>query len=315
MRFLTLLAMAMLVGCNQMGPSRPFAVTQLESIDTPAPAADMLRYGVRVRATGPRGLTQYGSGVLVPGGVLTAAHVVKGCLVAHLEHNGESQQSVLFTRDDEADVAFIKCSFSGLPAKLMDSGELQPGDVLVSVGRHDDGELRAQTHTLTRRTRWGQHGVLDVAPAFNQGRSGGGVFTADGRLAGIITAMSADEKQGYASDSIAYTAVMPKAAESAAVAQGEPKLVAYVATSKTCVPCQAFKRMNGDGNSDLRIVYIDTGEPPRADVPDAADSTARATPKPMPFALWETDKGWVAQVCSGYTVNRLHSWVAFSAKR
>ncbi|HEX4158089.1 MAG TPA: Do family serine endopeptidase [Rhizomicrobium sp.] len=141
-----------------------------------------------------------GSGVIVRGDgvIVTNNHVVQGgqSIVVALSDHREFKARVLLA-DSRTDLAVIKIDTKGekLPTiELGDSDRLEVGDLVLAIG---DPFGVGQTVTMgivsaLARTQIGASDYqffIQTDAAINPGNSGGALVTADGKLAGINTAI------------------------------------------------------------------------------------------------------------------------------
>lgn len=153
---------------------------------------DVLVFGARTMNT-LNGKQYGGSGVLVEGGVLTALHLLDVNAEVICEALGETASGRITKWDTDADIAFVAVEWKTQKRVAVVSGsDVDNGAALQSVGRDSNGTLTTVKHSFlkvqdTSKVRGEWHKELVVKPCFNQGRSGGGVFNADGELVGIVT--------------------------------------------------------------------------------------------------------------------------------
>lgn len=140
------------------------------------------------------------SGVIISerGYVVTNNHVVAdaGRLRARLVDGREFAATVVGT-DPYSDLALLKISGTRLQAaRLGESRHVRPGDSVVAIG-NPLGFENSVTVGVVSANRTGPFRVdgralgdmIQTDAAINQGNSGGGLFSADGRLIGINTAI------------------------------------------------------------------------------------------------------------------------------
>jgi hypothetical protein len=337
-----LLLMALLAsGCKYEIEKRPvsatFAITVHETDPSPATTLesssgnalqpkdgaglDLFRYAVRVRVreqSGQQQITGYGSGVLVQGGVLTAAHVVKtqSTPVIQCEANGQTAYGKTYRCHTDADLAFVEVTWPS-PQVVANMAKSLPAanEQVVSVGRAETGDISEVKHTVQGASKWDRNTVLEVTPQFNGGRSGGGLFNTDGELCGIATHTS--EKTGIA---VGVDAIHELIGDETVVAMGdpvpiEPTYTAWIITRSNCFPCEKFHNTRGNGLGGLRYRYIQVDQKKPDDVPAdlwqaAGDVASRRT---VPFAMWRTkDNKFVFTDVLDKTHESLMEYVKFS---
>lgn len=143
-----------------------------------------------------------GSGVLVApdGWALTNSHVVHGAWAIEVVlADGRTQVADLLGDDPDTDLAVLRLDGRGAPEvphlPLADSNTLRVGDFVVAVGSPfgltrsvTAGIVSALDRTLPGRGRVIE-GVIQTDAPINPGNSGGPLVDADGRVAGINTAI------------------------------------------------------------------------------------------------------------------------------
>jgi S1-C subfamily serine protease len=140
------------------------------------------------------------SGVIISrdGYLVTNAHVVEDARRVRVrladEHEFEAR---MVGKDVHADLAVLKISAHNLEAARMgDSHRLRPGEPVVAIGNPLGFEHSVSVGVVSAN-RVGPIRVdgsvlgdmIQTDAAINQGNSGGGLFTSDGRLIGINTAI------------------------------------------------------------------------------------------------------------------------------
>jgi thiol-disulfide isomerase/thioredoxin len=177
----------------------------------PAPTSqDMIDASVRLTIADPQGFS-YGSGTLIDARqgealVLTCGHIFR-------DSQGQGQISVdlcapggpqklpgrLVSYDLENDVALVSIR-PGVPvrvAPLAPKGyQASTGDRVVTVGCNNGGSATARESTITAINKFLAAPNLSVAGLPAQGRSGGGLFTADGQVIGVCNAADPADNEG-----------------------------------------------------------------------------------------------------------------------
>src|SRR3569833_2086641 len=140
------------------------------------------------------------SGVIVSSGgyIVTNCHVVEGESRIRIRlASGREYEGRVAGCDSHSDLALIKIEAHGLePARFGDSRHLRPGEPVIAIGNplgfensvslgivsaNRPGPIRVDGHTLGD--------TIQTDASINQGNSGGGLFTMDGRLVGINSAI------------------------------------------------------------------------------------------------------------------------------
>ncbi len=139
-----------------------------------------------------------GSGFVIDpdGYVVTNHHVIKGAAeIAVVTHTGKRYPAKLEGHDAKTDLAVLKIEADQpLPYVVFgDSGSARVGDWVVAIGNPFGLGGTATTGIISARGRDIRSGPLDdflqIDAPINQGNSGGPLFTADGTVVGVNTAI------------------------------------------------------------------------------------------------------------------------------
>ena len=144
-----------------------------------------------------------GSGVILTqdGYIVTNHHVIEDAnSITVRTRSGDEYNASLVGSDEQSDLAVLKIDATGLtPAVLGDSTTLEVGDLAIAIGNPLgelggsvtsgiisalDREMTIDGQTMT---------LLQTDAAVNPGKSGGGLFNANGDLIGIVNAKSSGE--------------------------------------------------------------------------------------------------------------------------
>jgi S1-C subfamily serine protease len=140
------------------------------------------------------------SGVVVSrdGYLVTNAHVVEDAQRVRVRLADEQEYDAkIIGKDVHADLAVLKISARNLePARMGDSRHIRAGEPVVAIG-NPLGFEHSVSLGVVSANRVGPLRVdgsilgdmIQTDAAINQGNSGGGLFTSDGRLVGINTAI------------------------------------------------------------------------------------------------------------------------------
>lgn len=145
-----------------------------------------------------------GSGILMDkkGHMLTNAHVIEGAKSIFVHFANQMRYSAtLIAQDKESDLALLKIQdWDGKYAAILPHAQMQNlsvGDVIFAVGNPFGMSHSATMGMISALNR--THDVLDASDDFiqidapvNPGNSGGALITAQGELAGMVSAMYSD---------------------------------------------------------------------------------------------------------------------------
>jgi thiol-disulfide isomerase/thioredoxin len=176
-----------------------------------APDAKLIAASVRLRIEDPNG-NSCGSGTIIDtrGGdalVLTCAHVFrdsqgKGKIDVDLfgPYAGQRVAGQLISYDLKRDVALVFFRAPGpiAAARLAPPGyQVHKGDKVASVGCDSGKDPAAHYSYVTSLNRYAGPPNLQVAGQPTEGRSGGGLFTADGLVIGVCNARDPQDQEGF----------------------------------------------------------------------------------------------------------------------
>lgn len=167
------------------------------------PSTDATNRAVVLRTTACGDTSRaFGSGILVgPGRVLTAAHVVAGAGSVAVEVGASSAEGTVRGYDWQRDLAVVDIQET-LPLSIhgpVNFGVLDVGDEGQIVGAATSGSLPftvldrtiIETDDVRSPTRSRRAGYIIDAPT-QQGDSGAGIYSSDGKLVGIVFAASSE---------------------------------------------------------------------------------------------------------------------------
>jgi S1-C subfamily serine protease len=175
-------------------------VVSLESYRGRPPAADMWRGifgGAALENTGPSAVA---SGVILTadGYIVTNHHVVTdaGRIRARLADGREYDVRVVGS-DPDSDLAVLKAPARNLQAaRVADSRRVRAGEPVVAIGNPLGFENSVSVGVVSANRKGPIRvdgavlgDMIQTDAAINQGNSGGGLFTADGRLLGVNSAI------------------------------------------------------------------------------------------------------------------------------
>ena len=175
-------------------PSASKSANQYEEFARPvgstrAPSSNLLKCAVKLRAKGTR--SALASGVNTANGIVTCAHVVDGFSEFTVECDGESATAKVVNVDKAHDLALLSVTWLNphSEAVLTDKNP-KIRDKLTSVGRQKDGTLSIERHSLQEI----EHREYHYSNPPQEGRSGSGVFTSEGKLVGIVLGKIVDKE-------------------------------------------------------------------------------------------------------------------------
>ena len=130
-----------------------------------------------------------GSGVIVgPGRVITSCHVTGPAPSIRVLYGGLRYPVKLQRADIHHDLCMLDVpEINGPPAHVGSSNRLQLGDGVIAMGFTGGYELQFADGVVRGLNQ--EHGlpIIKSSTAFSSGASGGGLFSADGTLVGILT--------------------------------------------------------------------------------------------------------------------------------
>lgn len=221
-----------------------------------------------------------GSGVVfsADGFIITNHHVIENASEIFVRtHDGREFAATLIGSDERTDLAVIKVEATDLiPADFADSDTVRVGQTSVAIGNplgtlggtvtHGivsamDRQITIEGHSMT---------LMQTSAAVNPGNSGGGLFSANGELIGIVNAKSTGmdiEGLGFAipanivarvtSDLIEYGFITGRPEIGIRVVQiGDVSAARYHGTGGLGVFVSGVTRDNGLEPGD-QIIYID----------------------------------------------------------
>ena len=192
-----------------VGASTSAPVSQLSAPPVPAPpahpavlsVADVAeRVSLSVVQVRVPGVT--GSGVAIPEGILTNAHVVEGAQTAELLlSDGRRVAALVVRRDPTADLALLTTS-ERLPALgLATAAAQRQGDQVLVLGYPAGigGQATLTTGIISATRREGEVVYIQTDAAINHGNSGGALVNMQGHLIGLPTFFLRDNQNlGFA---------------------------------------------------------------------------------------------------------------------
>ncbi len=203
---------------NPLSASRNMGARQADSprraaksvSSSAASSQDLIQASVRLNVHDPQG-TSHGSGTLIDSRqgealVLTCGHIFrdsqgKGQITVDL-FGPQAPQKVagrLVAHDLKNDIGLVSIR-PGVPvhvAQVAPAGQLiSRGDKVISVGCNNGGPATALESKITAINKFLGPQNLQIAGLPVQGRSGGGLFTADGLVIGVCNAADPADNEG-----------------------------------------------------------------------------------------------------------------------
>ena len=151
--------------------------------------ADPAASVVKVIAVGASGGEMMGSAVIVgPGRVATNCHVVRDARSIVIESDGQRLPATFYFGDGEKDLCLLSAPQLARPAaRVRSSFDTDIGQQVSAIGFPGGGERVETRGRIESVYDFQDARVLRVSAPFDQGASGGGLFTAEGELIGILT--------------------------------------------------------------------------------------------------------------------------------
>lgn len=181
-------------------PVRPHLLALVAVLATGAGAAaraevthaTMLRLAphvLKLEANTRSGQFAMGSAVLVGRDlVATNCHVTRDAVVVRLLHAGLRYTAVAQASDMRRDLCVLRVpGIEAEPAELAGAAELRQGDPLLAIGHNFGQGIQFSEGKVVALNRLDGGQVIRSSNWFTSGASGGGLFDAQGRLAGVLT--------------------------------------------------------------------------------------------------------------------------------
>ena len=175
-------------------PSAPRLLNQSDDDVQPGDAirvssANLLKYAVKLRAKDTR--SALASGVNTADGIVTCAHVVDGYSEFTVDCDGESATAKVVNVDEARDLALLSVKWLNPHSEaVLTDRHPSPEDQLTSVGRQKDGTFSIEVHSLHKI----ENSEYLYSNPPQEGRSGSGVFTSEGKLVGIVLGKIVDSE-------------------------------------------------------------------------------------------------------------------------
>jgi hypothetical protein len=144
---------------------------------------------VQVLATLPSGRIAFGSGVVIEREkLLTNCHVVRGAREVQVASGARRWRADHYAGDGVKDLCILVAPGLDAPAaKMGGTGALRLGESVYAIGYPGGGPLNVGRGRVESLYRFDGARVIQTSAPFEEGASGGALFTAGGRLVGILT--------------------------------------------------------------------------------------------------------------------------------
>ncbi len=144
---------------------------------------------VKVEAATTQGRLQIGSGVVIePERVVTNCHVTRNATSAAIVFGGSRTAVTGQASDLPHDLCLLQApGLAAKPVPIAPSKALKQGQDVLGLGYTGGFGLQASSGYVISLHRWSGSNVIQSTNSFTSGASGGGLFTADGSLVGILT--------------------------------------------------------------------------------------------------------------------------------
>ncbi len=249
-----------------------------------APEADLLAATVRLRVEDPKGHS-CGTGTIIDARhgralILTCGHLFResqgeGEIVVDLfgANRGRSVPGRLISYDEKRDLGllFIRPPGPVAPARVAATDYLAAaGDSVINIGCNNGDDPTARHNRVTSVNRYLGPPNLQVGGLPVEGRSGGGLFSLDGRVIGVCNAADPYDDEGFYAAAGAIQAVLDEARVSFVYRQdggaaGVETSLAAIATSpmqpmQPMQPMRAAPSMAAEMPTPTRMLQA-TGSP------------------------------------------------------
>lgn len=229
--------------------------------------------------------------------ILTVAHLATDPPVGFYTvlYNNKKYAAILVSSDQKKDVAILAVD-TVIPTVGINERLPSVGESLVSVGA-SGGVFVEQSHKFVDSDGT----FLFATSRVLDGKSGGGLFDADGRLCGVVKGRVLEKDQSSFVKSSVAASLLPVRYEAYGQSASPRRLVkAY--SLKSCRNCKAYHDKFGDGDSRVAINWTDETLP---------DWIRRKLPRgyEAPVFVWTNgSKSQWPQSSLGVTLDQLSEW-------
>ena len=154
----------------------------------PLGARDFADSLVKVRAVAADGSVSNGSAVVIATNLLaTACHVTREAKTIEISHRDRSWRATVESGSLIHDLCLVSVPNLDLPpVAIRGSASLQVGERVTAVGFPGGGDLAVRDGVVEGLYPYDGGQVIRTSATFDAGASGGGLFDAEGALAGLL---------------------------------------------------------------------------------------------------------------------------------
>lgn len=144
---------------------------------------------LKIEAVGTSGRFQLGSGVVVAEGkVVTNCHVTRAAARVHVVKGGVRWPATAQSADPLRDLCLLRVPrIQDDVAPIVRADSLRLGQPVMAIGYTGGATLQLSEGAVVALHEWGGSKIIQSSNWFSSGASGGGLFTAEGALVGILT--------------------------------------------------------------------------------------------------------------------------------
>lgn len=144
---------------------------------------------LKIEALSEGGRYQLGSGVIVgEGKVVTNCHVTRNAVRVHVVNGGARWPATAQLADPLRDLCVLRVPrIEGNVAPIVHADSLHLGQPVMAIGFTGGLMLQLSEGRVVALHDWSGSRIIQSSNWFNSGASGGGLFTVDGALVGVLT--------------------------------------------------------------------------------------------------------------------------------
>lgn len=222
-----------------------------------APDADLLAATVRLRVEDPKGHScgtgtiidaRHGRALILTCGHLFRASQGKGAIEVDLfgANRGRSVRGTLISYDEKRDLGllFIRPPGPVIVARVAATDYVAAaGDAVINIGCNNGDDPTARHNRVSSVNRYLGPPNLQVGGLPVEGRSGGGLFSLDGRVIGVCNAADPYDDEGFYAAAGAIRAVLDEARVSFVYRQDAGPAGVETSLAATATPPQPMQPM------------------------------------------------------------------------